>query len=126
MLEEVAPDNSATPITVSRGDRAAHAEEAVRRFLGEPGWAERKRELKWLLALEPEWPPEPFVEILVAASKREWWRFWGQAPSTEQVAVALELLKHRSSDVVREAAEPFVEHADERIAAAARVLWERK
>jgi serine/threonine protein kinase len=98
------------------------ADQRVHEFLGREGWEEHKRELKWLLTLEPEWTPEPFLELLHRHARRPWWRFWARGPSDAQVAVALELLKLRATADVMEWARYYVGHHDERITRAAAVL----
>lgn len=126
ILEEIPPaDPSATPIFTEGEDPVEVAERRVRRFLKQDGWEHNKRELKWLLALEPDWPPAPFLEVLERAGKKTWWTFWRDGASPEQLAVALEVLKHRPTGAVIRAARGFLEHPDERVRRAAKVLVAR-
>ena len=123
--EEVAfledPGDDGIPEVEVRADAAAMADQRVRRFMNHDNWASRKRELKWLLALHPEWSAAPFVEVLERTT-RPWWVFWAQKVSVEEVAVALEILRHRPNQVVVPYAEQLVGHKDSRVADAAQLL----
>jgi len=122
-LETVPADDAVSPESeVTEESPENTADRQVYEFLGREAWEERKRELKWLLTLEPEWTPEPFLELLHRHARRSWWRFWARGPSDAQVAVALELLKLRPTADVMEWARFYAEHRDERIAQAAKVL----
>ena len=106
------------------GDATEEANERIRVFLGKDQWETKKRELKWLLALNPQWSSQPFLEVLQRATQ-PWWRFWTRGANDTQVAVALEVLKHRLSPRLNQMARDLVEHPDQRVAAAAQVLVDR-
>jgi hypothetical protein len=124
-LETARPDAVHTDTATPPPPRVAEADQRVREFLSQEGWETRKRELKWLLALEPGWTEAPFVEILDRSVARPWWRVWGQGPSDDELAVALEVLKHRPSARVAEYGLRFAHHPDDRVAAAANVVISR-
>ncbi len=95
---------------------------ALRAFLKHPDWAERVSDLQLLLTGSARWTPGPFLEVLHKAHT-PWWQVWQKRPSDAQLAVALEFLKQRSDEpAVVALAEPFLDHADERIRNAARSI----
>jgi len=96
----------------------------IRAFLHTSGWESRKRELKWLLALNPTWQSEPFLEVLQRGTQ-PWWRFWTRAANDTELAVALEVLKHRLSPRLVDMARGLVEHPNPRVAKAAQMLVKR-
>ena len=100
------------------------ANELIREFLVQDQWETKKRELKWLLALNPLWSSEPFLEVLQRATQ-PWWRFWARPANDTEVAVALEVLKHRLSPRLVQMSRHLLEHPDPRISAAAKVLVDR-
>jgi serine/threonine protein kinase len=99
------------------------ADRRVHRFLNQPDWAHRKRELKWLLALHPQWTAAPFLDVLYRTTK-PWWLFWVQAASIDEVVVALEILRHRPAAEVGPYAQQLRSHNDKRVSDAATVLVE--
>jgi len=122
-LERVPADDPFSAAPVGTEETTEHtADRRVREFLAREGWEEQKRELKWLLTLEPEWTPEPFLELLDRHARWPWWRLWGRRPSNTEVAVALELLKLRPSPDVLAWGHYHAGDPDERIAHAASVL----
>ncbi|MCO4744222.1 MAG: protein kinase [Proteobacteria bacterium] len=119
-LDALSADLGSTPAP----GLALTADRRVRRFLAEPGWAERRRELKWLLAFNPDWTPEPFVEVLHRANTPRW-QFWRKPVSVLELAMALDALKHRPTPVVLELVAQFRDHEDPEIAEAASSLISR-
>ncbi len=117
-------DDDEIPLVEERADSASMADQRVRRFIGHADWAERKRELKWLLALHPEWTAAPFLEVLQRTT-RPWWVFWAQQVSATEVAVALEILRHRPSPEVLPFADQLIKHRDKRVSDAAQVVLDR-
>jgi serine/threonine protein kinase len=96
----------------------------VREFLNSAQWETRKRELKWLLAVHPNWSSEPFLEVLQRGTQ-PWWRFWSRSASESEMALALEVLKHRLSPRLLDMARGLTDHPNARVATAASVLIER-
>ncbi|NCG18243.1 MAG: protein kinase [Rhodobacterales bacterium] len=109
---------------VASSRKPAEADAKIRRLMSDKTWAARKRELKWLLALHTDWSSAPFLEVLQRTT-RPWWHFWSQPVSTEEAAVALELLKHRPIPAVRPFAVELAKHRDKRVSDAACILLER-
>lgn len=126
--EEVAfledPGEEGIPEVKVRADASALADQRVRKFMAHEDWAARKRELKWLLALHPEWSAAPFLEVLQRTT-RPWWVFWTQVASADEVAVTLEILRHRPVEEIRPYAEQLASHRDPRVSDAARVILAR-
>ncbi len=103
------------------GTETDEANDRIREFMANEGWESQKRELKWLLALNSQWSSQPFLEVLQRATQ-PWWRFWARPANDAQVALSLEVLKHRLSPRLNEMARELLDHPDERISAAAKVL----
>lgn len=119
-IDSLGPDMGATPAP----GMAEAADRRVRRFLAEPGWADRRRELKWLLAFNPDWTPEPFLEVLHRAQTPKW-QFWRRTVSRDELLMALDALKHRTVPAVLEVVKDFADHEDAEIAEIAKLLISR-
>lgn len=113
------PDPKAEPDEV---DLQRAADLQLRRFLSQPDWPAQRRELRWLLARETHWTAEPFLDILRQAKSYRWWRFWTSPPSDAEIAVSLDVLKHRRSPAVVEVAAAFEGTGVDAVESAVRVL----
>lgn len=119
-IDGLSADLGATPAP----GLAETADRRVRRFLAEPGWEERRRELKWLLAFNPDWTPEPFLDVLERAHTPRW-QFWRRGVNSSELHMALDALKHRPVPAVVEAVKAFAEHEDPEVAELAQLLISR-
>ena len=122
--DPAAPMPSRLEDDTSAQDATEEANERIRLFLQTDRWETRKRELKWLLALNPNWSSQPFLEVLQRATQ-PWWRFWTRNANDTEVALALEVLKHRLSPRLFDMARGLVNHPNGRVASAATVLVDR-
>jgi len=102
---------------------ADQSDALLRAFLATQGWETRASDLQLLLANAGRWTAAPFLDVLARAT-RPWWKVWVGKASAEALSVALAFLKQRRSEAVLDAARPFVQHADERVRAAARQILE--
>ena len=93
----------------------------VRRFFSQRNWASQERELKWLLARNPNWTATPFLEML-DDPRQPWWKFWSRGLSASQLTLIFETLRYRKSDLVRTYATKYANHSDARVAAAVQDL----
>ena len=103
---------------IGDAERSTRADIRVRGFLEDPEWVSKKRQLKWLLALEPSWTAAPFVEVLERTT-RPWWVFWVRSATEDEVALSLELLRHRPVPRALEFAQQLQSHDNERVRGAA-------
>lgn len=118
-LEGLSRGDDLTREPTGDAERSARADVRVRRFLEDSAWVSKKRELKWLLALEPGWTAAPFVEVLERTTL-PWWVFWVRSATEDEVALSLELLRHRPVPRALEFAQQLQSHENERVGVSAR------
>jgi serine/threonine protein kinase len=93
----------------------------IRAFLSPADWHKRAGELRRMLAADPSWTAEPFLEHLDRVAGGRFWRRWrADADSRDQIAVVLELLRARPGPGVAERVRPLMKHWDAEVCALAR------
>ena len=112
---EGAPQRTTDPSTQARA-----VDEQIRRFLARPRWEHELPKLRELMQANPEWTPEPFLELLDEA-KRPWWKFWGSGHTPAgHIVAALQILAPHANDACRTRARTLISHDDPRVARAAK------
>lgn len=102
----------------------ASCDAALQNHLARKDWYRNVPGLQLVLARHPRWTAGPFRTVIDRALAPRW-QVWVSRPSPLELAIALEFAGPRADTSLVEACEPFVDHADERVAAAARAMRNR-
>jgi serine/threonine protein kinase len=108
-------------VPVTRVAQDSPADQKLRAFLIEPGWTNRRRELKWLLATNPDWSEAPFLEVL-ERYWAPWWKIWVRRPTAAEIQTVLDMLRYRRSPTVLDRVRGLRHSPNPDIAGAARIL----
>lgn len=114
-LEQDAPTQDESPL-----DRP-QLEREVARFVAQPGWETRTVALEAVLRRGAPFAPAALLGVLDRASAA-WWQPWVRPATAAELEAALVLLCDRATDDVIARARQLLEHAEPRVAAAARFV----